>query len=627
MSNIILNVNRSRARTVSLMRSATSLAVSRNVARRVTLQQPGPRGLPGVPGIDGAGYLASSATSLTVGTGTRVFTTQGGLAYSTGARVRATSAANPGDWMEGQVTSYVGTLLTVNVILTSGTSNTRSDWTLNVAGEQGGKGDKGDSAVTSVTRQSYSEAATTLTPGQTVFTVTGGYAVGNLDVFRNGVRLAATDFTATNGTTFTLGVAADTGDVIECMNFGFLGVVAISGALIAANNLSDVASVPTARGNLGLGDSATKNVGTTAGTVMAGDDSRVPGAMQKSSNLSDVQSVVTSRANLLGAGGAQWAVLRKKTAADGDVVWASVADPTANLIDWMDITYPGGWSYRGTTDTGSDAGVAINAALTALIARYYKGGTIFVPPSGVFQIKTDLNPNLLSGNRILGASSVASFLCFGTGTTRGFWFNGYNGRTGGGLERLGYFIEDNAGDSLKNSLLLQGDAVFQPDSITLHDVRASSFGSTAYWLNGLFINGMSRDPSLPSPPGGSLQGVRVGTIKNFQQFNCRNAGALFLNADCWTVENLGIWTQKPGTAGGTVYIGGNSTWGSNSIELDMRLVVCTEINLTNATYCRIAGKTGQVTAGASFDRYDLAIITGGTGLVGALGPNGRSFII
>lgn len=45
-------------------------------------------------------------------------------------------------------------------------------------------------------------------------------------------------------------------------------------ALLKAGNLSGLASVSTSRANLGLGDSATKNTGTTSGTVAAGDDSR-----------------------------------------------------------------------------------------------------------------------------------------------------------------------------------------------------------------------------------------------------------------------------------------------------------------------------------------------------------------
>ena len=54
-----------------------------------------------------------------------------------------------------------------------------------------------------------------------------------------------------------------------------------------AQNLSDLNDPKEARDNLELGNSATRDVGNTAETVAAGDDSRITGALQKESNLYD----------------------------------------------------------------------------------------------------------------------------------------------------------------------------------------------------------------------------------------------------------------------------------------------------------------------------------------------------
>ncbi|EIS6337066.1 tail fiber protein [Salmonella enterica] len=58
--------------------------------------------------------------------------------------------------------------------------------------------------------------------------------------------------------------------------------------LAKERNLADLTNVPLARQSLQLGNSATLNVGTTPGTVAAGDDSRITGAMQKDQNGADI---------------------------------------------------------------------------------------------------------------------------------------------------------------------------------------------------------------------------------------------------------------------------------------------------------------------------------------------------
>jgi hypothetical protein len=70
----------------------------------------------------------------------------------------------------------------------------------------------------------------------------------------------------------------------------------ITGAAQKSANLSDLTDASTARSNLGLGNSATRNVGSTAGTVAAGDDSRITGAFQSTGGTISGNVAVTGYA-------------------------------------------------------------------------------------------------------------------------------------------------------------------------------------------------------------------------------------------------------------------------------------------------------------------------------------------
>ena len=93
----------------------------------------------GALGPAGPGYGGTSATSLVIGTGSKSFATQAGYAYQAGNYIRASSAADGTNFMEGTVTSYASTTLVLNVTKTGG-SGTKTDWAFSLAGTPGANG-------------------------------------------------------------------------------------------------------------------------------------------------------------------------------------------------------------------------------------------------------------------------------------------------------------------------------------------------------------------------------------------------------------------------------------------------------------------------------------------------------
>ena len=135
----------------------------------------------------------------------------------------------------------------------------------------------------------------TATASQTLFTVTGGYRINQVAVFRNGVRLAdGSDYTARDGATVTLLSAATVGDVLE---FQIFDDFRVADAIVSAN------AEQTINGNLTVTGSITGLTSVTGAMVGISSAGTVVGAAKT--------------LNFIGAG--------NTFAMDGDTVNISIA--------------------------------------------------------------------------------------------------------------------------------------------------------------------------------------------------------------------------------------------------------------------------------------------------------------
>jgi hypothetical protein len=144
-------------------------------------------------GDTGAGYAGvTSATSVSIGAGTKVFTlSTASSAFATGARVRA-SAVDPANYMEGIVT-ISGTTMTMTCDSFGGSSFFAS-WNIHLAGDKGATGATGGSYV-----HTQSSASSTWTVTHNL-----GYYPGGISVIDSGESIVVGDVTHTSMSQFTV---------------------------------------------------------------------------------------------------------------------------------------------------------------------------------------------------------------------------------------------------------------------------------------------------------------------------------------------------------------------------------------------------------------------------------------
>jgi hypothetical protein len=208
--------------------------------------------------------------------------------------------------------------------------------------------------ATNVTTTAYRTVTEfTATASQTTFSVPS-YTVGYIDVYRNGVRLGAADYTATNGTTVVLANAATLGDLVTTESFY---VSSVLNAIPAAAGQVGAVYLANGAASQSFLDVANLN-GTGALLTPSGNTAQRP-----SSPIVGMQRWNTT------IGGMEVYI------GTGSTGWQTIAS-TAYSVDYLILAGGGGGSYGGGGAGGLLQGSSISVSPgTSYTVTIGAGGT------------------------------------------------------------------------------------------------------------------------------------------------------------------------------------------------------------------------------------------------------------
>ncbi len=213
----------------------------------------------------------------------------------------------------------------------------------------------------------------TATASQTTFTPTGGYRIGDLAVYRNGVRLVnGRDFTAVDGANVVLQQGATVGDVVE---FGIFDSFNIADAVGRNGN-------QTIGGDLVIGSGTTLYSGSTG--IVSTQELRATTLYGDGSNLTGIANTgFIDTADLTVSGIATFnGVLN----ADAEVTAAGGVDVTGG------VKSAGIVSFTNTTDsTSSTTGALIISGGVGIAKSLFVGNNVTIGGTVTYEDVTNVD--------------------------------------------------------------------------------------------------------------------------------------------------------------------------------------------------------------------------------------------